>query len=80
MLNKPVYSIDQYKKLNYQGNYGWAGCSWNCLRLCSSEILKGIPASGGGVVVVHVIIVSPQSQLDSGFFTSLDLGLGLDNN
>ena len=25
----------------------------------------------------HVIIVSPQSQLDFGFFTSLGLGLGL---
>ena len=27
--------------------------------------------------VAHVIIVSPQSQLDFGFFISLGLGLGL---
>ena len=31
----------------------------------------------GGGWVAHVIIVSPQSQLDFGFFTSLGLGLGL---
>ena len=37
---------------------------------------------GGGGVVAHVIIVSPQSQLDSGLgfgLRGLDLGLGLDN-
>ena len=37
---------------------------------------------GGGVgwwggVVAYGILVSPQSQLDFGFFTSLGLGLGL---
>ena len=34
-------------------------------------------AWGGGVVVAYGILVSPQSQLDFGFFTSLGLGLGL---
>ena len=32
---------------------------------------------GGVVVVAYGILVSPQSQLDFGFFTSLGLGLGL---
>ena len=32
---------------------------------------------GGGGVVAYGILVSPQSQLDFGFFTSLGLGLGL---
>ena len=31
---------------------------------------------GGVVVVAYGILVSPQSQLDFGFFTSLGLGLG----
>ena len=32
---------------------------------------------GWGGVVAYGILVSPQSQLDFGFFTSLGLGLGL---
>ena len=32
---------------------------------------------GASVYGNHVILVSPQSQLDFGFFTSLGLGLGL---
>ena len=38
---------------------------------------------GGGGVVAHVIIVSPQSQLDFGLVLGLgglDLGLGLDGD
>ena len=33
--------------------------------------------TAGYMVVAYVILVSPQSQLDFGFFTSLGLGLGL---
>ena len=53
--------------------------------LCSQSTPSWLKVIGGvgwggvgwGGVVGHVILVSPQSQLDFGFFTSLSLELGL---